>query len=324
MRSGGSSPPGSSPAWRASSATSAWPRISPRTRWSRRWSSGRRRACRTTRAPGSWARPSTRRWTACGGRRRWSARRRRSRASWRSSEEPDLAAQADDDIGDELLSLIFTACHPVLSTEARIALTLRLIGALTTAEIARAFLVSEATVAQRIVRAKRTLAAARVPIEVPGEASGRERLESVLEVVYAIFNEGYAASAGEDWMRLELMADALRLGRILVGPGAARARGARPAGADGAAGVALARADRAGRGADPAARPEPRPLGPAADPPRPDGPGARGGGRRRAGAVRPAGGDRGLPRPRPARRGHRLGADRGCSTTRSARSPHRR
>ncbi len=134
-----------------------------------------------------------------------------------TSEEPDLAAQADDDIGDELLSLIFTACHPVLSTEARIALTLRLIGALTTAEIARAFLVSEATVAQRIVRAKRTLAAARVPIEVPGEAERAERLESVLEVVYAIFNEGYAASAGDDWMRAELMEDALRLGRILVG-----------------------------------------------------------------------------------------------------------
>ena len=133
------------------------------------------------------------------------------------SEEPDLAAQADDDIGDELLSLIFTACHPVLSTEARIALTLRLIGALTTAEIARAFLVSEATVAQRIVRAKRTLAAARVPIEVPGANERAERLESVLEVVYAVFNEGYAASAGDDWMRAELMEDALRLGRILAG-----------------------------------------------------------------------------------------------------------
>ena len=132
-----------------------------------------------------------------------------------TSAEPDLAAQADD-VGDELLSLIFTACHPVLSQEARIALTLRLIGALSTAEIARAFLVSEATVAQRIVRAKRTLAAARVPIEVPGESERAERLEAVLEVVYAIFNEGYSATAGEDWMRLELMADALRLGRILA------------------------------------------------------------------------------------------------------------
>jgi len=133
------------------------------------------------------------------------------------SEEPDLAAKADDDIGDELLSLIFTACHPVLSTDARIALTLRLIGALNTAEIARAFLVSEPTVAQRIVRAKKTLAAARVPIEVPGASERAERLGSVLEVVYAIFNEGYAASAGHDWMRAELMEDALRLGRILAG-----------------------------------------------------------------------------------------------------------
>ena len=134
-----------------------------------------------------------------------------------TSEEPDLAARADDDIGDELLSLIFTACHPVLSEDARIALTLRLIGALTTAEIARAFMVSEATVAQRIVRAKKTLAAARVPIEVPGEGERAERLESVLEVVYAIFNEGYAATAGSDWMRFELIDDALRLGRILAG-----------------------------------------------------------------------------------------------------------
>ena len=132
-----------------------------------------------------------------------------------TSAEPDLAAQADD-VGDDLLSLIFTACHPVLSQEARIALTLRLIGALTTAEIARAFLVPEATVAQRIVRAKKTLAAARVPIEVPGESERGERLDAVLEVVYAIFNEGYSATAGEDWMRLELMADALRLGRMLA------------------------------------------------------------------------------------------------------------
>jgi RNA polymerase sigma factor (sigma-70 family) len=134
----------------------------------------------------------------------------------RESAAPDLDAALDDEIGDELLSLIFTACHPVLSTEARIALTLRLVGALTTAEIARAFLVSEATVAQRIVRAKRTLAEARVPIEVPGPAQRVGRLASVLEVVYAIFNEGYAATAGEDWMRPALCEDALRLGRILA------------------------------------------------------------------------------------------------------------
>jgi len=132
------------------------------------------------------------------------------------SAEPDLDAALDDDIGDDLLSLIFTACHPVLSTEARIALTLRLVGALTTAEIARAFLVPEATVAQRIVRAKRTLAAARVPFEVPTGAERDARLSSVLEVVYAIFNEGYAATAGDDWMRPALCEDALRLGRILA------------------------------------------------------------------------------------------------------------
>jgi RNA polymerase sigma-70 factor (ECF subfamily) len=132
-------------------------------------------------------------------------------------EEARVAAAVDDDIGDELLSLIFTACHPVLSTEARVALTLRLVGALTTAEIARAFLVSEATAAQRIVRAKRTLAERRVPIEVPSGSERDPRLASVLEVIYAIFNEGYAASAGEDWMRPGLCDDALRLGRILAG-----------------------------------------------------------------------------------------------------------
>lgn len=132
-------------------------------------------------------------------------------------EGPDLAAAADDDIEDDLLSLIFTACHPVLSTEARVALTLRLVGSLSTAEIARAFLVKESTVAQRIVRAKRTLAEARVPIEVPGTAEREQRLGSVLEVIYAIFNEGYAASGGETWIRHDLCEEAMRLGRILVG-----------------------------------------------------------------------------------------------------------
>jgi len=133
------------------------------------------------------------------------------------SAQTDVDAVLDDDIGDDLLRLIFTACHPVLSTEARIALTLRLVGALTTAEIARAFLVSEPTVAQRIVRAKRTLAEARVPFEVPSGREREARLSSVLEVIYAIFNEGYAASAGDDWMRPALCEDALRLGRILAG-----------------------------------------------------------------------------------------------------------
>ncbi len=130
--------------------------------------------------------------------------------------QQDLAAEVDDDIGDDLLSLIFTACHPVLSTEARVALTLRLIGALTTAEVARAFLVSEATVAQRVVRAKRTLAEAHVAIETPSGDERDARLASVLAVVYFIFNEGYSATAGDDWMRPALCEDALRLGRILA------------------------------------------------------------------------------------------------------------
>ncbi len=130
---------------------------------------------------------------------------------------PDLEAALDDDIGDDLLRLVFAACHPVLSTEARVALTLRLLGGLTTDEIARAFLVPEPTIAQRIVRAKRTLAEARVPFEVPRAAELADRLVSVLEVIYLIFNEGYAATAGDDWMRPGLCEDALRLGRILAG-----------------------------------------------------------------------------------------------------------
>lgn len=130
--------------------------------------------------------------------------------------EPDLEAEMDDDIGDDLLRLIFTACHPVLSKEARVALTLRMVGGLTTAEIARAFLVPEATLAQRIVRAKRTLAAARVPFEVPRGPDRDARLSSVLEVIYLIFNEGYTATAGESWVRPELCEEALRLGRILA------------------------------------------------------------------------------------------------------------
>jgi RNA polymerase sigma factor (sigma-70 family) len=129
---------------------------------------------------------------------------------------PDLEAALDDPIGDDLLRLVFMTCHPVLSTEARVALTLRLLGGLTTGEIARAFLVPEATVAQRIVRAKRTLAAARVPFEVPAQDELAERLSSVLEVIYLIFNEGYSATAGGDWVRPSLCEDALRLGRILA------------------------------------------------------------------------------------------------------------
>ena len=128
----------------------------------------------------------------------------------------DLNAALDDDMGDDLLRLVFTACHPVLSTEARVALTLRLLGGLTTEEIARAFLVSEATIAQRIVRAKRTLAKERVAFEIPRGADRAARLSSVLEVIYLIFNEGYAATAGDDWIRPALCEDALRLGRVLA------------------------------------------------------------------------------------------------------------
>ena len=135
----------------------------------------------------------------------------------RESPEGDLHAALDDHVGDDLLSLMFTACHPVLTTEARVALTLRLLGGLATDEIARAFLVPKATIAQRIVRAKRTLAAARVPFEVPRGPDLAARLSSVLEVIYLIFNEGYSATAGDDWMRPALCEDALRLGRILAG-----------------------------------------------------------------------------------------------------------
>ena len=130
---------------------------------------------------------------------------------------PDLDAALDDDVGDDLLRLVFTACHPVLSTEARVALTLRMLGGLTTDEIARAFLSSEPTIAQRIVRAKKTLAKANVPFEVPRGADRAARLSSVLEVIYLIFNEGYSATAGDDWMRPALCEDALRLGRVLAG-----------------------------------------------------------------------------------------------------------
>jgi RNA polymerase sigma factor (sigma-70 family) len=130
--------------------------------------------------------------------------------------ERTIEAALDDDIGDDLLRLVFTACHPVLSTEARVALTLRLLGGLTTDEIARAFVVPEPTIAQRIVRAKRTLADAKVPFEVPRGAELAPRLASVLEVVYLVFNEGYSATAGDDWMRPALCEDALRLGRVLA------------------------------------------------------------------------------------------------------------
>ena len=129
---------------------------------------------------------------------------------------PDMASAMDDDVGDDLLRLMFISCHPVLSTEAQVALTLRLLGGLSTGEIARAFLVPESTIAQRIVRAKRTLTEAHVPFEVPRGAELAARLSSVLEVIYLIFNEGYSATSGDNWIRTELCEDALRLGRILA------------------------------------------------------------------------------------------------------------
>ncbi|HEX3819495.1 MAG TPA: RNA polymerase sigma factor [Candidatus Sulfotelmatobacter sp.] len=135
----------------------------------------------------------------------------------RENTVSDLAAAIDDNIGDDLLRLVFIACHPVLSTEARVALTLRLLGGLTTDEIARAYLTAEPTIAQRIVRAKKTLSEAHVPFEVPRGAEFTARLASVLQVLYLIFNEGYSATAGDDWMRPALCEEALRLGRILAG-----------------------------------------------------------------------------------------------------------
>jgi RNA polymerase sigma factor (sigma-70 family) len=136
--------------------------------------------------------------------------------SKQESPEPELAEALDDEVGDDLLRLVFIACHPILSTEARVALTLRLLGGLTTDEIARAFLVPEPTIAQRIVRAKRTLSDKKVPFEVPRGGELAARVSSVLEVLYLIFNEGYSATSGEDWVRPNLCQDALRLGRIVA------------------------------------------------------------------------------------------------------------
>jgi RNA polymerase sigma-70 factor, ECF subfamily len=172
--------------------------------------------------PGAWL-MATARHRAIDRLRRAEVHERKTRELGREAEirgetdDPDLEAEIDDPFDDDLLRLVFTTCHPVLSTDARVALTLRLLGGLTTKEIARAYLVSESTVAQRIVRAKRTLSAARVPFEVPAQDELADRLAPVLEVIYLIFNEGYSATAGDDWMRPELMGEALRLGRILAG-----------------------------------------------------------------------------------------------------------
>jgi RNA polymerase sigma-70 factor, ECF subfamily len=169
--------------------------------------------------PGAWLMATARRRAIDQFRRRERLERKHQELGreLREAGEADLDAALDDGVEDDLLRLIFMTCHPVLSREARVALTLRLLGGLTTAEIARAFLAEEKTVAQRIVRAKRTLAEARVPFEVPGERERATRLASVLEVIYLVFNEGYSATAGDDWIRPSLCAEALRLGRILAG-----------------------------------------------------------------------------------------------------------
>jgi RNA polymerase sigma-70 factor (ECF subfamily) len=169
--------------------------------------------------PGAWLMATAKRRAIDELRRGKLLQRKHQQIGEESEKEilPDLDAKLDDPVGDDLLRLVFTACHPVLSPEARVALTLRLLGGLTTDEIARAFLVPEPTVAQRIVRAKRTLAKAQVPFEVPRGADLAARQSSVLEVIYLIFNEGYSATAGSDWMRPGLCEDALRMGRIVAG-----------------------------------------------------------------------------------------------------------
>src|ERR1700754_2118854 len=247
-RSGGSSPPASSPAWRGWGAVAGWPRT---------WGGGvgRRAPARLVAGlarlvrdvglaedlaqdallaalerwprdgipdnPGAWLMATAKNRAIDLARRASTYERKRDEVAHElgimlAMDGADLAAQADDEGGDDLLALMFTCCHPALSTEARVALTLRLLGGLTTAEIARAFLVGEPTVAQRLTRAKRTLREVRADFEVPVGSALRARLPDVLEVVYLIFNEGYAATSGERWVRTELCEEALRLGRILA------------------------------------------------------------------------------------------------------------
>src|SRR5882762_6465472 len=190
-----------------------------------------------------------------------------------------------DQIDDDVLALMFISCHPVLSREARVALTLRVVGGLTSDEIARAFLVPAATVQARITRAKKTLAAARVPFAVPAAGERAERLGSVLSVIYLIFTEGSSASSGEDLIRLDLAGEAQRLARVLARlmPDEPEVHGL------------LARQNGAGRRAGAARAAGPRPLGPCRDPQGTSRPGPRGAGRPRPRRVRPAGGDRGVP-----------------------------
>jgi RNA polymerase sigma factor (sigma-70 family) len=213
------------------------------------------------------------------------ARGNRHDMAAREAAIQDPADALDDDVGDDLLRLMFTACHPVLAAEARVALTLRLLGGLTTEEIARAFLVSEPTIAQRIVRAKRALATARVPFEVPGPADRGTRMASILEVIYLIFNEGYAATRGDDWMRPALCEEALRLGRVLAGLAAAEAE------VHGLVALLEIQSSRSrarvGRAGEPILLLDQNRalLGSAADPARPRGAGARRGARADAGPT---------------------------------------
>ena len=183
------------------------------------------------RNPGAWLMQTAKHRAIDHFRHRQRADRKHEQVAYELETEqeraPDFDTALDDDVGDDVLRLMFTACHPVLSADARVALTLRLIGGLTTEEIARAYLVPEPTIAQRIVRAKKAIARARVPFEVPRGVDRAARLASVLEVIYLVFNEGYSATAGDDWMRPQLCEDAMRLGRVLAGlaPGESEVHG---------------------------------------------------------------------------------------------------